>query len=526
MAKKTKKAEPYKPGVSTLEGMEEPTHSIPLAARTGMEAGIPETQEEAQAKETAASVEASGVAQVGSVEAPHEAQPHAQEGAAASLARESPSSIDSILDKPPLTQRIKEALALVDRVDKQKLCEQLGSPIAEFKAAVTELVEVKVVKDDALNKTLYLLLTEEERKEYQEDKATVRRDDRFKSLTRIHDHRTYREDYPSWDEFLHHELCLENPHDWWETEKRTARIQQQMNAEGLKLKVPFNKKMAQHLNRVRNDAALFASCVTEFQRLPQDRQIAKRLGEIVERHLDRQNKLASLRQFVPDATEEELAILAHIYAADHKWRCWYPQHTEALQERVQTSGRPVRDCMLEIAQENKALPSNTVLLGVARGADLVPLVNDLMRLQREWQRQHDEEEKRKKWIAEGIALKIFDPNTGKVKDKSDGDTGQSKVLGPDGKPMSSAVIVAGAGDTPPARPDPIRTGGDEDDDGDTTFDVDLTGQFAEEAEHTTLTAEGLADLLRNMADALDDGWVITRPSSLTVRPAVRKEQSA
>ncbi len=310
---------------------------------------------------------------------------------------ESPSSMESILDKPPLTQRIKEALALVDRVDRQKLCEQLGVPIAEFRAALTELAEVRVVKEDAINKTLYLVLTEEERKEYTADLATVKHDDRFKALARIHDNRTYQEDYPSWDEFLHHELCVENPHDWWETEKRRVRIQQQIDQQGLKLKVPLNKNMAQHLNRVRNDADLFVSCVREFQALPQDRQIAKRLGEIVERLLNRKSKLASLRQFVHDATEEELGILAPVYTTDHKWRRWYPQHTKELQERVQASGLPVRACMLEIAKEIKSLPSDTVLLGAARGADLVPLVNDLTRLVGEWERNQKKKDEIEAW---------------------------------------------------------------------------------------------------------------------------------
>src|SRR5262245_9818630 len=54
---------------------------------------------------------------------------------------ELPSSIGPILDKTPLTHCIKEALALVDRVDKQQLCDQLGAASREFSAALTELIE-------------------------------------------------------------------------------------------------------------------------------------------------------------------------------------------------------------------------------------------------------------------------------------------------------------------------------------------------------------------------------------------------
>lgn len=430
---------------------------------------------------------------------------------------ESPSSMEPILDKPPLAQRIKDALTLVDRVDKQKLCEQLGSPIAEFKAAVTELAEAKIVKDDAISKTLYLLLTEEERKEYTEDVATAKRDDRFQALARIHDHRSYREDYPSWDEFLHHELCLDNPHDWWESEKRQFRIQQEMDAQGLKLKVPLNKNMAQHLNRVRKDAALFVSCVREFQALPQDRQIAKRLGEIVERHLDRKNKLASLRQFVPDATEEELAILAPIYAADHRWRRWYPQVQQQLQERVQTSGRSIRDCMLELAAEIKSLPNDKALLSVARGPDLVPVVNDLMRLLGPWDREQKKKDEIEAWERQGKRLGIYPPAT---------PTPTPTEEAPDQDKPDEEATEDEEDDKEERDEDQEEDEGHEEEEAAYVYDVDLTGGFAEQDERMALSTDELADLLREMADSLDNGWVITRPSTLTVRPAVRQEQSA
>jgi hypothetical protein len=438
---------------------------------------------------------------------------------AASPAPESPSSIESILDKSPLTQRITEALARADRVDKQRLCEQLGSPISEFNAAVVELVEAKRAKDDAINKTLYLLLTEEEKKEYQEDKATVRRDDRFKALTRIHDHRTYREDYPSWDEFLHHELCLENPHDWWETEKRTARIQQQMYAQGLKLKVPLNKNMARHLNRARHDPALFASCIKEFQALPQDRQIARRLGEIVERHLDRQNKLASLRQFVPDATEEELAILAPIYAADHRWKKWYPQVQQQLQERVQTSGRSIRGCMLELAGEIKSLPNDRAMLAVARGAALVPLVNDLMRMLGQWEREQKKKEEIEAWERQGKRLGIYQPQgkdtAQETKDKD--------------MPDQQATEHQDEGQDEEQQDHEEDHEAEEEGEAADLYDVDLTGDFhslAGREGFEGLSSEELANLLHELADAIVDGATIQGPSGLAIRPAVRQQQSA
>jgi hypothetical protein len=174
--------------------------------------------------------------------------------------------------------------------------------------------------------------------------------------------------------------------------------------------------------------------------------------------LEQDRNLSFLRQGHPDATEEEVVALARIYATDYRWRRWYPETDRQLRDRVEASGRPIRDCMFEIAQEIKSLPRDTVLLNVARGADLVPLVNELMRLQGEWKRQYDDEERRKKWLAEGKALNLYDPDTGIVKVSPGAgtetqvrtDTGQSVVLGPDGKPLSSGVIVVGESDVPRA----------------------------------------------------------------------------
>jgi hypothetical protein len=425
---------------------------------------------------------------------------------------ELPSSIESILDRPPLTGRIKDALALVDRVEGLRLCEQLGSPITEFTAAVTELVEAKVIKEDAINKTLHLRLTEEERREYEEDLATAKRDDRFQALARIHDHRTYRGDYPSWDEFLWHELG--HTHDWWESEKRQVRIQQRMDERGLKLKVPLNKDMAQHLNRVRDDADLFVACVAEFQALPQDRQIAKRLGEIVERQLARKNKLASLRQSVPDATEEELSILAPIYATDRRWRCWYPEHTRDLHERVQTSGRPARDCLVELAQEIKAIPSDRVLLGVARGSDLVPVVNELVRMAGQWESERKTKEEIEQWERQGRRLGIYPLPSPDPTEPAEGEST------PAVEPQEDEQEGEDAG---PEDHD------EHDEEAADLYDVDLTGDFRRlegQEGFEALSSAKLANLLHDLAEAIEEGGGVRGPASLTVRPAVRQEQSA
>ena len=108
--------------------------------------------------------------------------PQAQPEAAAEQAAptsEQPSSIEPILDKKPLTARIKDALALVDRVRSNKLCEELSVPIPEFNAAINELVEAKEIREDAISTppVLFLPLSDEERKGHKEKLATAKGND-------------------------------------------------------------------------------------------------------------------------------------------------------------------------------------------------------------------------------------------------------------------------------------------------------------------------------------------------------------
>jgi hypothetical protein len=341
------------------------------------------------------------------------------------------SSIEAILDKPLLGRRIREALAQVDRAGRLELCEQLGSSIAEYNAVVTELVEANVVKEDAIHKTLFLPLTEAERKEYREDLVTVKRDDLYLALTRIHDHRTYREDHRSWDEFLHQQLGIQNPHDWWERKKRRVRIKELMDEQGIR-NISLNDKMSGHLNKVHDEPELFVSCLAEFQRLPENSRTAKRLGEIVKRQRDAKTMLASLRQSVPDATPEELGTLAPVRAADQRRRNWYPQVQQQLLERVKSSGQPPQECLLKLAEEIRSLPDETALLGVARGPALVPLVDEVMRLYEKWVHDQEEKEEREDWLRQGERLGLYDPDSGTVRvpgragGDGDGREGQDK----------------------------------------------------------------------------------------------------
>ena len=298
------------------------------------------------------------------------------------------------------------------------------------------------------------------------------------------------------------------------------RIQQIMDQRGVKMKIPLNKELAKHLDKVRDEAELFVSCVTEFQALPHKTQIAKRLGEIVQRHLDRKGKLSSLRHLVPDATEQEFAALAPIYAADQRWRNWYPEHTTKLEERVQASGRPRRDCMLEVAQEIKALPTEKVLLGVARGHDLVPLVKEMMKLKDKWVGDQNDKDERDAWINEGVRLKIYDPASGQVhvpgkKEEEAKPEGEVQVA--THTEPNEAEITGTTPPEPPPTPEPPPRPEVTD-----LYDVDLSGDFGKFDDLSTryegMSPDDLVTLLQDLAEAIEEGATINAPSSITIRP--------
>jgi hypothetical protein len=345
-----------------------------------------------------------------------------------------------------------------------------------------------VVKEDAIAKRLYLPLTREEARQHKEKVRTAKRDERFLALTWILEHRTYREVYSSWEEFLNQELVMSLTD--WEREKRQARIQMLLEERGIKMQI--NQAMSGELNKVRDDPEVFVAVVSEFQAMPASRQNAKRLREIVERHLARKSKLSSLRQLVPNATPAEADILAPI-SGNAKWRGWGPEVQKLFRERVE-AGRPPRECLLELATEHHVLPDAKALLAAARGVDLVPLVNDLTGLIARWDEEQVQEDKRKKWLEEGAALGLYDPDTGEIKPG-----GEAKQ--PAANPQAGGL---GQGEQPAA-----------------LYAVDLTGDFdllVGTQRHEDISSGDLVDILRTIAEAVEDGESILSPSSLTVQP--------
>src|SRR5262249_35266789 len=62
-------------------------------------------------------------------------------------------------------------------------------------------------------------------------------------------------------------------------------------------------------------------------------------------------------------------------------------------------------------------------------ADLVPLVNDLARLLGQWDEEKAQEEKRDKWLKEGVDLGLIDPKTGQIKSNPGREAKQPEAKG-------------------------------------------------------------------------------------------------
>lgn len=178
------------------------------------------------------------------------------------------------------------------------------------------------------------------------------------------------------------------------------------------------------------------------------------------------------------------------------------------QWRAERENILLEEALIQVCKETLALPDDPALLAYATGAALEKVVGLLLPLAQGFLVLEDQQKDAE------TARRQAKKSNEKLAQLREG-------LGIPAKPKKPSAKRAG-----PA----VEQGEDEgqeasateaqEDGGATTalYDVDLSGGFAEHAEHMTLSAEELADLLREMADSLVGGWALTRPSSLTVRP--------
>jgi hypothetical protein len=417
--------------------------------------------------------------------------------------------------EPPASQtiadRVVEVLAKEGRINKLKLCERSGVGIPEFNRCVIEMVESGRLKSEEVEDTteVYLAYSEQETRRYDGLLQRAKSDDPFLAVKEIHDEKLYRH-YRSWDEWLHYELGRE--HDWWTTECRRYDTLRLLAEKGIKFKIPLNKALLLELAKGRDRPEVFVAVVSEFQALAEKRQIAKELKAIVDRHLARARKLDSLRRSVPDVTGDEVALLEPL--GDRRWpNRWKDDWTAGIREQV-AAGRPLVDCLAERCEEVEELPDDATLLGLARGHDLLEVVNWLRSLQRKWDGEAEKEKRRKELRreAERLGLQIFDPAAPPPADEPRAVGVQAAT------PLDQAAPPAA--EAPPVSAATTVTTVEEQE---ASYDVELSGDFlacSPTERFESIGSEELANLLSEIAVFIGDGDLMIRNrSGITILPA-------
>jgi len=284
--------------------------------------------------------------------------------------------------------QVLEKLKGAARVTTKELYATVKATVPEIDLALVHLGDEKLVKSEEVDKDtlLFLPLSEEESSTYAKLLKVAKGKEQFQAIMDIHDQRLYRQQYRSFNDFLECELGAD--HEWWETEKRRVRINDLLESKGIKLKVPLNKAVATELNKLRHEPEAFVAAVKDFLALPEKRQIAKKMGEIVTKSLQRLNVRQHIVGNVPDATDPELAALAPI--ANTPQRQW----TDRIQEKIDAGLEPAK-AILALSAETQAVPDAVTLLRFIRGEkELAPLVQELVRLHEGQKREEAKEAQR------------------------------------------------------------------------------------------------------------------------------------
>jgi hypothetical protein len=406
-----------------------------------------------------------------------------------------------------LEERILEALGQVDRLTREDLARKLGIAVTEeFRATVDQLYshpEGRKVMEDLEDKTLYIPLTEEEKRQHAEKLKVAKRDDRFAALQWILEHRTYRGDYPNWDAFLVAELGKES--GWWDSEVRQHRLQRLLDEQDLKL--TLSKKVADQLNKLRDDPEAMVEAVAEFQKKPVGRQIVSEMKKIVEDIVNAKRDLAEFRKVIPDGTHAEFAALTDLGKVERRWKGWHEDAAQTFAAAVKDGADP-REALVRMAKDRKALPPVKSLFAVARGPALEPLVQQLVRMAVDWERDRQRKADIEMWKQKGAELRIFNPDTNTVLEEAEA----AEAVEAEEKPAPSQPTVSQSEQKEELEPEPI-------------YDVQVTGDFRRWGRNLQrVHAESLVELLEDLAAEVSDKG-ITQESTLTVRPAValRKE---
>jgi hypothetical protein len=332
----------------------------------------------------------------------------------------------------------KEGLMWRDRLENA-----VNAPPAEFGQALMLLREGGKVKSrERGQKTLlYIPHTDEYRKAHRERLKIAKGQEQYEALDFIIKNKDYREDYDNLEDFLWHEFgrTLSS----WEGEKRTRRNQKVLDERGIPLKL--NRAFADALNPLRPHEEFYADAVANFQALPENRQIAKELKAIVQSYLEVIEEMEFLRGTFPDVTVDEAQVLRpmapHRWPNGAVWSRWKTELTERVKAMAKETGKPAVECLLAVAEKERTLPYNQIVLEFARGKDMPGVVAKLVALRERWKeeaKKAEEDKELERQIRErGWAVLRDDGKVIEVQPEAK----KAAILGPTGEPLTEQVAV-------------------------------------------------------------------------------------
>jgi len=377
------------------------------------------------------------------------------------------------------------------RMPLKQLAVAVGVDPTKMSIPAMRLPGVQVSGDD-----VFLVMTQEDRQDLQvlEEKVSHGQRESIAALQAIRERKLYREQYSSFDEYMSQRW---NRSRQWATQQTNwLRRTELLEASG-KNSYQLTVGDAQILGPLEDHPDLFVRAVVEADTEGQPGKKGSRkkmLQAVVERMLAYQGKRSGTK---PDLTYDEFVGLDSLGGQ----RQVQPNLVDEAQQQATLEKRPVADCLVDVCQNHHALPNDSQLLAVARGNDLLAMLQPLAVLQTNWE-QERQLVKQQQEVEAKLAKVRKAQKAEESKDESadEPDEDQDEELAEEPEAIGPE------------------------------YQVRLTGDFVHWAEwqedgaEVTLLQDDLANLLGTLAEILEQGDSLNGESSITVRSTEPKQQ--
>jgi hypothetical protein len=202
--------------------------------------------------------------------------------------------------------------------------------------------------------------------------------DSLEALEEIRDRRLYRENYETFEDYMAAQWG--HSRQWATQNLNWLRMNRLLKAQGKSpYQIGLSAADAQVLVRLENEPELLVQAIVEA-----DAEVkvgGKRTKSMLQTAVKRMEKLKETRKTVPDITFEENRTLSNL----GKVRKSQPDLVEAAMAKSKVEERPLVDCLIDECRSQHGLPADTQLLAIARGQELIDLIEPLATLMTEWQ---------------------------------------------------------------------------------------------------------------------------------------------